>query len=120
MESSPDKQDSYPYQYIEVGHEIQKKVSAISALDNIISLGTEDGYLYSYEVKETADGYGNAFELEEISEGSKRGNDKIIRVQIIPAQYLITLLVDKNFYMVSMDSLSTVQEIKTKEIKNNV
>ena len=116
--------DSYPYKYIEVSKEIKKKVSAISALDNIISLGTEDGYLYSYYVNETNDGFGTSFELDEVSEevkeGSKRGNDKILKIQIIPAQYLITLLVDKSFYMVTMDSHYTVQHIKTKEIKNNV
>lgn len=122
MESSSSiaQKDTYPYSYIEVDHELKKKVSAISAVDNIIAMGTEDGYLYSYEVKEQNDGYGYNFVIEEVGEGSKRGNDKIIKIQIIPAQYLITLLVDKNFFMVSMDSLSTVQEIKTKEIKNNV
>jgi hypothetical protein len=112
--------ESFPYKFVEVDHEIKKKVSAISALENIIALGTEDGYLYSYEVKEFEDGYGYNLRLEEIGEGSKRGNDKIVKIQILPAQFLITLLVDKNFFMVSMDSLSTVQEIKTKEIKNNV
>ena len=39
---------------------------------------------------------------------------------MIPAQYMITLLVEKNFYMVSLDNHSTVQNIRTKEIKNNV
>mmetsp|Transcript_13378 Transcript_13378/g.13297 ORF Transcript_13378/g.13297 Transcript_13378/m.13297 type:complete len:816 (+) Transcript_13378:272-2719(+) len=33
---------------------------------------------------------------------------------------MITLLIEKNFYMVSLEDLSTVQNIKTKEIKSNV
>jgi len=121
MEStSGDLKDSFPYKFEENDQEIKKKVSAMSAFDNIISLGTEDGYLYIYEIHESEDGNGYNFTLEEIAEGSKRGNDKIAKIQILPAQYLITLLVDKNFFMVSMENLSTVQEIKTKEIKNNV
>lgn len=120
MESYGKLNDGYPYEFIQMEQEIKKRVSAISAYDNIIAMGTDDGYLYSYEAKESNDGYGYNFKLEEIGEGSKRGADKIVKLQIIPAQYLITLLVDKNFFMVSMDSLSTVQEIKTKEIKNNV
>lgn len=119
MESSQSKQIAgYPYEFTEVDHEIEKKVSAISAFDNIIALGTEDGYLYSYEIKETHDGSGYKFTLEENSpKPSKRGSDKIMKLQIIPAQYYITLLIEKNFYMVSMDSLATEQEIKTKEVK---
>jgi hypothetical protein len=118
MESSSKIKEAYPYEFINTDNgdpeEFKFKVSAISAYDNILALGTENGYLYSYEIKEGPDGY----KFESNNQGSKRGNDKIVKLQIIPAQYNITLLVDKNFYMVSMEDLSTRQEIKTKEIKN--
>lgn len=119
MESSKQIQ-GYPYEFIESNpdalDDYKFKVSAISAYDNILALGTENGYLYSYEIVQA----GNNYTFEKNSDGSKRGNDKIVKLQIIPALYNITLCVDKNFFMVSMENLSTRQEIKTKEIKNNV
>ena len=121
MESYPlPSTDGYPYKYIDLDYEIKDKVTAISAFDNIVAFGTDGGYVYSFEVKETATGTGSKYTFEENSQKSKRGNDIIRKIQIIPVQYYICLLVDKNFFMISMDSLSTEQEIKTKEIKNNV
>lgn len=121
MESGSSKNDnSYPYEYIntemEDSEDFKFKVSAISACDNILALGTDNGYLYSYEIRDGPHGY----TFEKNSDGSKRGNEKIVKLQIIPAQYNITLLVDKNFFMVSMEDLSTKQTFQTKDLKDKV
>ena len=118
--SSPSSIDGYPYKFIDLDYEIKDKVTAVSAFDNIVAFGTDGGYVYSYEIKEVTTGAGSNYTFEENSQKSKRGSDNIRKIQIIPVQYYICLLVDKNFFMISMDSLSTEQEIKTKEIKNNV
>lgn len=43
--------EKYPFEKFDIGEEIEKKViSSIAATANHIVLGTEDGYLYSYEL----------------------------------------------------------------------
>ena len=92
----------------------KNRVSALGCHDNILAIGTDNGYVFSYEIKKISDEEYKYEAFNQQTQGKKRGNSKIEQIKILPFNFHIVLLVGNALSLVKFDSLETYQDIKKK------
>jgi len=100
-----------------IDQNITLKITAVSVSENVLVLGTDEGYILSYEISKNEQ---DQYELIQNGDKKKKGSGKIFKIQIISFFFKIALVVEKNFYLVKAENLDTDSEINSKLIRGHV
>ena len=98
------EESEYPFKRHNLTLDVKQKITHIDAIDNQLVLGSQEGYIYSYEVMAN----GNTLMLDKNCIEVKRGK-QIFKLKIVPRITMVAVVADKNFRLMNISALDKTQ-----------